>query len=44
MKKNLTHYLLITLISIALLLSILPLPAHTAIPEKINYQGYLTDP
>ena len=44
MKKNLTHYLLITLIGIALLLSILPLPAHAAIPQKINYQGYLTDP
>ena len=44
MKINVTHQLVITAISIALLLSILPLTAHTAIPQKINYQGYLTDP
>ena len=44
MKKNLTHQLLITLIGIVLLIAILTIPAHSAIPQKINYQGYLTDP
>ena len=42
MRKNITCQLLITLISISLF--ILPLTAHTAIPQKINFQGYLTDP
>jgi len=44
MKKNVTHHLVITLINIALLLAILHVSAHAAIPHQINYQGYLTDP
>ena len=44
MKNKRAHELLITIISITLLLAILPATAHTAIPQKINYQGYLTDP
>ena len=44
MKNTLTHQLLFTLIAIAVLLLILTPPAHTAIPQTINYQGYLTDP
>jgi len=44
MKKNVNHRLAIALITIALLLSLLPPPSHADIPQKINYQGYLTDP
>jgi len=44
MKKNITHHLVIALITIALLLSLHPFSSHAAIPQTITYQGYLTDP
>ena len=44
MKNKRTHQTLIIVISIALLLAVIPIIGHTAIPKKINYQGYLTDP
>lgn len=44
MKNERNNQFVAILIGITLILTILPLPAHTAIPQKINYQGYLTDP
>ena len=44
MKKNLTNQYVITIISITLLLVMASSTAYAAIPQKINYQGYLTDP
>jgi hypothetical protein len=44
MKKNPIHHPVIILKAIALLLFLLTITAHAAIPQKINYQGYLTDP
>jgi len=44
MKNKQAHKLLIIITGLALILSILPSTAYTAIPQKINYQGYLTDP
>ena len=44
MKKQWTQGLFFTFISIALLLTTLPVPVHAAIPQQINYQGYITDP
>jgi hypothetical protein len=44
MKNKQAHQLLITTIAIALILAMIPITGHTAIPQKINYQGYLTDP
>ena len=44
MKKKWMQGFLITLIGLALLIVIAPATGHAAIPQKINYQGYLTDP
>ncbi|MEA3358042.1 MAG: hypothetical protein U9R17_01320 [Thermodesulfobacteriota bacterium] len=44
MKNKQAHKLLIIITGLALILSILPATGHAAIPQKINYQGYLTDP
>jgi len=44
MKKKWTNQYVITIISITLLLVMASSTAYTAIPQKINYQGYLTDP
>jgi len=44
MKNERTNQFAIIIIGIALLIYILPLPAHATIPHTINYQGYLTDP
>jgi len=44
MKNEKANQFVAILIGITLLLTLLPLRAHTAIPQKINYQGYLTDP
>jgi hypothetical protein len=44
MKKKWIQGFLITLIGLALLIVILPATGHAEIPQKINYQGYLTDP
>jgi hypothetical protein len=44
MKNKQTYEFLIILTGLALILSTLPAKAHADVPQKITYQGYLTDP
>ncbi len=44
MKEKRSNRLLISLLGVLLLLTVIPFTGFAAVPQTINYQGYLTDP